>query len=187
MTTARAAGSPTEKGPVMTASSQTTPGRNDRVMEGHGSGSEIVQPRRLIGTDDDRFIERIETFSGCDEARDWALALKEELSLWQAGDLRWEEMSTKLLLSGPPGTGKSMFARSLCNSLQVPMFATSVSTWLEPVSPGNIVRRIKGAFAESVAHQPAILFIDGIGRRSDSNRDHAYYGNVVKPGGRWPE
>lgn len=91
-------------------------------------------------------------------------------------------MSTKLLLSGPPGTGKSMFARSLCNSLQVPMFATSVSTWLEPVSPGNIVRRIKGAFAESVAHQPAILFIDGIdgiGRRSDSDRDHAYYGNAL--------
>lgn len=68
----------------MTASSQTTPGRNDRLMGDHGSGSEIVEPRRLIGTDNDRFIERIETFSGCDEGRDWALALKEELPLWQA-------------------------------------------------------------------------------------------------------
>ena len=151
-------------------------------MGDHGSGSEIVQPRKLTGTDSDRFIERIETFSGCDEARDWALALQEDLHLWQAGDLYWEEMSTKLLLSGPPGTGKTMFARSLCNSLQLPMFTTSVSTWLEPAYLGDVVRRIKRSFAEAVAHQPAILFIDevdGIGRRTDFTRDYADYWNAL--------
>lgn len=153
---------------------------SSRRVGDHGSGSEVVRP--LSGTDSDRFIERIETFSGCDEAREWALALQEDLPLWQAGDLHWEEMSTKLLLSGPPGTGKTMFARSLCNSLQVPMFTTSVATWLEPAYLGDVVRRIKRSFTEAVAHQPAILFIDevdGIGRRTDFTRDYADYWNAL--------
>lgn len=155
---------------------------SSRRGEDHVSGSRIVQPKKLSGTDSDRFVERIETFSGCDEARDWALALKEDLPLWQTGDLHWEEMSSKLLLSGPPGTGKTMFARSLCNSLQVPMFTTSVSNWLEPAYLGDVVRRIKRSFAEAVAHQPAILFIDevdGIGRRTDFTRDYADYWNAL--------
>ena len=151
-------------------------GSSARRGTDQASGSEIVQPRELSGTDSDRFIERIETFCGCDEARDWALSLQEDLPLWRAGELPWEEMSTKLLLSGPPGTGKTMFARSLCNSLQIPMFTTSVATWLEPAYLGDVVRRIKRAFSEAVAHQPAILFIDeidGIGRRTDFTRDYA--------------
>jgi SpoVK/Ycf46/Vps4 family AAA+-type ATPase len=91
-------------------------------------------------------------------------------------------MSTKLLLSGPPGTGKTMFARSLCNSLQLPMLSTSVATWLEPSHLGDVVRRIKRSFAEAVTHQPAILFIDevdGIGRRTDFTRDYADYWNAL--------
>lgn len=155
---------------------------SSRRGEDHVSGSRIVQPRKLSGTNSDRFIERIETFSGCDEARDWALSLVVDLPLWQAGDLHWEEMSTKLLLSGPPGTGKTMFARSLCNSLQVPMFTTSVSTWLEPSHLGDVVRRIKRSFTQAVAHQPAVLFIDevdGIGRRTDFTRDYADYWNAL--------
>lgn len=155
---------------------------SSRREEDQASGSEIVQPKELSGTDSDRLIERIETFSGCNEARDWALSLAVDLPLWQAGDLHWEEMSTKLLLSGPPGTGKTMFARSLCNSLQMPMFTTSVSTWLEPAYLGDVVRRIKRSFAQAVAHQPSILFIDevdGIGRRTDFTRDYADYWNAL--------
>jgi hypothetical protein len=157
-------------------------GSSGRRGKDHVSGSEIVQPKDISGTNSDRFIERIETFSGCDEARDWALSLKEDLPLWQAGELHWEEMSTKLLLSGPPGTGKTLFARSLCNSLQIPMFTTSIATWLEPGYLGDAVKRIKRSFSEAAAHHPAILFIDeidGIGRRTDFTRDYADYWNAL--------
>ena len=170
-------GNPRESNSASSGSSLSS-----RRGEDHVSGSRIVQPRKLSGTNSDRFIERIETFSGCDEARDWALSLVVDLPLWQAGDLHWEEMNTKLLLSGPPGTGKTLFARSLCNSLQVPMFTTSVSTWLEPSHLGDVVRRIKRSFTQAVAHQPAILFIDevdGIGRRTDFTRDYADYWNAL--------
>jgi hypothetical protein len=178
---------PDDDGPKASSQSKDS----NRASSGSGSsgrgkdqvsGSEIVQPKDMSGTDSSRFIERIETFSGCDEAREWALSLAVDLPLWQAGELHWEEMSTKLLLSGPPGTGKTMFARSLCNSLQIPMFSTSMATWLEPAYLGDVVKRIKRAFAEAVAHHPAILFIDeidGIGRRIDFTRDYADYWNAL--------
>ncbi|MDN5927337.1 MAG: ATP-binding protein [Hyphomicrobiales bacterium] len=162
--------------------SRSGSGSSGRRGKDHVSGSEIVQSKDISDADSGRFIERIETFSGCDEAREWALSLAVDLPLWQAGDLHWDEMSTKLLLSGPPGTGKTLFARSLCNSLQVPMFTTSIATWLEPAYLGDVVKRIKRAFSEAVAHHPAILFIDeidGIGRRTDFTRDYADYWNAL--------
>jgi hypothetical protein len=178
-------GPPDDDGPKASSqskdSNRASSGSSGRGKD-HVSGSEIVQPKDISGADSNRFIERIETFSGCDEARDWALSLAVDLPLWQAGELHWEEMSTKLLLSGPPGTGKTMFARSLCNSLQIPMFSTSMATWLEPAYLGDVVRRIKRAFSEAVAHHPAILFIDeidGIGRRTDFTRDYADYWNAL--------
>ncbi len=62
------------------------------------------------------------------------------------------------------------------------MFSTSMATWLEPSHLGDVIKRIKQAFAEAVAHQPAILFIDeidGIGRRTDFTRDYADYWNAL--------
>jgi SpoVK/Ycf46/Vps4 family AAA+-type ATPase len=62
------------------------------------------------------------------------------------------------------------------------MFTTSVATWLEPSHLGDVVKRIKRAFAEAVAHRLAILFIDeidGIGRRTDFTRDYADYWNAL--------
>ncbi len=97
-----------------------------------GSGSERIEPAVLTGTDRDQFIPRIETLAGYGKASNWALSLKQDLGLWQVGKLAWEDMSVKLLLSGPPGTGKTSFAEALCNSLQVPLISTSVATWLEP-------------------------------------------------------
>lgn len=147
-----------------------------------GSGSERSEPAVLTGTDRDQFIPRIETLDGYGKARDWALGLKQDLALWQAGNLAWEDMSVKLLLSGPPGTGKTSFARALCNSLQVPLIATSVATWLEPGYLGDILKRMTASFAEAEAAAPSILFIDeidGIGKRGSAGEWNSYWDSVV--------
>lgn len=124
----------------------------------------------------------VESLAGYGEARDWALDLKADLALWREGYLDWSEMSTKLLLSGPPGTGKTTFARALCNTLQVPMLATSVAQWLEPGYLGDVLKLMSSAFETAGKHRPAILFVDemdGIGRRGDPSRSYAEYWDSV--------
>ncbi|SIR05212.1 ATPase family associated with various cellular activities (AAA) [Rhizobium sp. RU20A] len=91
-------------------------------------------------------------------------------------------MSSKLLLSGPPGTGKTTFARALCNSLQAPLVVTSVSTWLQGGHLSDVIARMARTFAEALALAPAILFIDeidGIGKRQPAEREYADYWNAV--------
>lgn len=146
-----------------------------------GTGSEIVKPV-APNAEGAAVVPTVETLSGYGEAKDWALALRDDLALWKAGELAWEAMTTRLLLHGPPGTGKTTFAKAVCNTLQIPLVATSVATWLEPGYLGDVLQRMSAAFDEAANHKPAILFIDeidGIGRRVDSRREHADYWNSV--------
>ncbi len=91
-------------------------------------------------------------------------------------------MSTKLLLSGPPGTGKTTFARALCNTIQVPLLATSLSTMLEPGYLGDVLKAMSEAFEIARNNAPSILFIDeidNIGRRSNGGGRHDEYWNSL--------
>ncbi|MDX8527014.1 ATP-binding protein [Mesorhizobium sp. MSK_1335] len=169
-----------DKGSDRRTSSSTTATRTTRGNP--GSGSEIIQPAALTGTDLDRFVLRVETLTGYGEAKDWALALRDDLALWRDGNLAWEDMSVKLLLSGPPGTGKTSFAKALCNSLQVPMIASSVAAWLEPGYLGDVLKRMSATFSEAQAASPSILFIDefdGIGRRGSGREWDTYWNSII--------
>ncbi|MHA6643002.1 AAA family ATPase [Mesorhizobium sp. A623] len=162
------------------SSSATSVAKNGRGNP--GSGSEIIEPADPTDNGKDRFVFRVETLSGYGEAKDWALGLKSDLVLWRAGKLAWEDLSTKLLLSGPPGTGKTIFARALGNTLQVPLIVSSVASWLEPGYLGDVLKRMSAAFAEAEAHKPAILFIDefdGIGQRGTTGDWVSYWNSVV--------
>jgi ATP-dependent 26S proteasome regulatory subunit len=75
-----------------------------------------------------------------------------------------------LLLFGPPGTGKTVFARALAKELKIPFlrFKTEhvVSKWYGETER-NVARAIK--IAESVA--PCIVFVDEIDRFGRRGRD----------------
>jgi hypothetical protein len=152
------------------------------------SGAEIIQPEEIGSaasvavSQSARTPPSVETLSGYGAARDWALGLKADLTDYLSGGLAWADMSTKLLLSGPPGTGKTTFARALCNTLQIPLVVTSVSTWLEGGHLNDVIRKMSKTFEEARALAPSILFvdeIDGIGKRQPADREYADYWNAV--------
>ncbi|WP_088705046.1 ATP-binding protein [Rhizobium sp. R693] len=157
---------------------------NGRWKKDKPSGAEVIRPEPLptVGEIGHTSPMTVETLSGYGKAKDWALDLKADLDDYRASILAWSEMSTKLLLSGPPGTGKTTFARALCNSLQIPLVVTSVSTWLQGGHLNDVIDRMVKTFVEARAMAPAILFIDeidGIGKRQPAEREYADYWNTV--------
>jgi len=145
------------------------------------SGAEVLQPEPW-NEDGSPPSLAVETLPGYGKTKTWALDLKADLDDYRASILPWSDMSTTLLLSGPPGTGKTTFARALCNSLQVPLVVSSVSTWLQGAHLNDVLNRMTRTFAETRAVAPAILFIDeidGIGKRQPAERAYADYWNGV--------
>lgn len=128
-------------------------------------------------------VKAIEDMSGYpQELLEWSSDLKSDLELWQDGQLAWEEVGASLLLSGPPGTGKTVFAQALARSIGIPLLQTSVSIWLKPSYLGPVLKRITDSFTEAASHSPAILFvdeIDGIGTRGSRDKEFADYWNSV--------
>lgn len=90
--------------------------------------------------------------AGYGAAREWGLQLAEDLSEYRAGKLSWADLDHKgLLLSGPPGVGKTQFARALAKSANVPLVSTSVAQRLR-ADAFKI-----GAFLAHPASSPASL------------------------------
>jgi SpoVK/Ycf46/Vps4 family AAA+-type ATPase len=147
------------------------------------SGAEVIQPEPMNETVvPGRPSMTVETLSGNGKAKTWALDLKVDLADYRTGSLAWSDMSTKLLLYGAPGTGKTTFARALCNSLQVPLVVTSVSTWLQGGHLNDVIDKMAKTFAEARALAPSILFIDeidGIGKRQPAEQEYADYWNTM--------
>ena len=77
-----------------------------------------------------------------------------------------------VLLSGQPGTGKTLLARAVAGEAGVPFFSMSASEFVEMIV-GVGASRVRDLFAQAKAAAPAIIFIDeldAIGRsRSGGN------------------
>lgn len=134
----------------------------------------VIQPVPVTAAEPDRkALPLVETLAGYGKATDWALDLKVDLALWREGQIPWSDLSSKLLLSGPPGTGKTLFATALCNSLQLPMIATSVADWLEPGYLGDVLKVMADVFKAAEKHAPCILFIDELDNIGSRNKSAA--------------
>ena len=78
-----------------------------------------------------------------------------------------------VLLSGQPGTGKTLLARAVAGEAGVPFFSMSASEFVEMIV-GVGASRVRDLFAQAKAAAPTIIFIDeldAIGRsRSGGNK-----------------
>jgi hypothetical protein len=122
---------------------------------------------------------------GMDDAVAWGFRLSRDLDDYRRGLIPWSHVDRGLLLSGPPGVGKTIFARALASTCRVPLIAASLAAWQAAGEGylGDMLKAMRASFAQARAAAPAILFIDevdGIGDRERLHaRDRDYWTQVV--------
>lgn len=124
---------------------------------------------------------------GYGDAKCWGLRLAREIERYRGGAIGLNDLPRGLLLSGPPGCGKTLFAQSLAVSCSVPIIVTSVAKWLQAGEGhlGDVMNEVKKVFDE--AHQkpkPAILFLDECDAFTDPtrSRDRTNWWNTLRAG-----
>lgn len=105
--------------------------------------------------------ERLDDVAGLDNAK----AELEEIIDYLRDPDRFRELGAEIprgvLLTGPPGTGKTMLARAIAGEADVPFFNITGSEFVE-MFVGVGASRVRDMFNDAKAEAPAIIFIDEI-------------------------
>ena len=115
---------------------------------------------------------------GMGEAGEWGLELARDLKDFRSGLIAWEELDAGLLVSGAPGTGKTLFAEALANTCDIPIFAASAAQWQSAGYLNDFLKAMISTFEAASSNAPSILFIDEIdsfGSRAVSDGQNGDY------------
>ena len=117
---------------------------------------------------------------GLGSAKDWGLQLAEDVKEWKAGKIRWDDLDRGALISGPPGCGKTSFAKALANTCGLPIILGSASRWQAAGHLGDYLKAMRRTFKQAQDAAPSILFLDefdSFGSRDalSADMDHADY------------
>ncbi|TBF18856.1 AAA family ATPase [Rhizobium ruizarguesonis] len=125
-----------------------------------------------------RSTPRLEDMHGYGPAKEWGLQLAKDLADWRAGILSWDDVDRGLLLSGPPGVGKTIFAQALAKTCGVTFVASSLGQWQAKGHLGDLLKLMRSDFARAKAEAPSILFVDELdsfGDRESFDSDNKSY------------
>ena len=131
-----------------------------------GAERSMARLRRLLDTrsPNENMGPLLSEMHGLGPAKQWGLDLAADLRAYVAGKLPWSACAKGLLLSGPPGTGKTSYARALSREAGVHFIATSYAAWQSHKDGhlGSVTAAIRKTFSDAVAKKPCIVFCDEI-------------------------
>ncbi len=151
----------------------------ERILEAPERQRRAAMRNRSVGRRATGLEERV-TFAdvaGVDDAIEELAEVKDFL----AEPERYAEMGARvprgILLTGPPGCGKTMLAKAVAGEANAAFFSSAGSEFVQ-IWVGQGAARIRDLFAEAKAMAPAIVFIDEI----DSLGGHRH--EALSSGGR---
>jgi hypothetical protein len=127
-------------------------------------------------------VTRLRDLSGYGAAKDWGMRLAADLRAYKQGELAWQDVDRGILLSGPPGSGKTYFARALAAECDVPLIVSGYSEWESGAGGNLIAKAIKKSFADARKRAPCIVFIDEIdtvGSREIRTHNSSWFDAVI--------
>ncbi len=133
-----------------------------KQMQGGGRGGALSfgKSKARMLTEDKNQIT-FEDVAGVDEAR----AEVEELVEFLKDPSRFRKLGGRIprgvLMTGSPGTGKTLLARAIAGEAKVPFFTISGSDFVE-MFVGVGASRVRDMFDQAKKHAPCIIFIDEI-------------------------
>ncbi len=149
------------------------------LRPGRPIASAIESLRTTLTTSSSRPVgPSLGDLEGYGKSKEWGLDLARDLASWTRGEIEWSDVDKGILISGPPGCGKTLFASALARTCDVEIVATSVGRWLAAGYLNSVLAAMRKSFAEAIARRPCILFLDeldGIGDRATLRGDHVEY------------
>ncbi|MGK2742416.1 AAA family ATPase [Tepidicaulis sp. LMO-SS28] len=141
--------------------------------------------KRRAGKIDMKGAPDVEDLHGYGPAKDWAMALLDDLKRWRAGEIAFDDMERHAVLASAPGLGKTSLARSLAKSARLPLVTTSVAEWFAHSSGhlDGVIKQIDDVFRAAAVSAPAVLFMDEIDalpdRRGLNSRNRDWWMPVI--------
>ncbi|MEY9828936.1 cell division protease FtsH [Sinorhizobium fredii] len=117
-----------------------------------------------------REVPKLSDMFGYGNAKQWGLELATDLADWRKGLINWADVDTGIVLSGPPGVGKTIFARSLAAECGVSLISGSLGQWQAKGHLGDLLKAMRAAFQRAKDQVPSILFIDELDSMGDREK-----------------
>ena len=101
-------------------------------------------------------LPRLEDAIEYGAARDWALALRDDIADYRRGLIGWEEVDRGAVFYGPPGTGKTLLAQMLGEAVGIPTVISSMAELCANSSGylDGVIKAMRKVFDEAKAKNP---------------------------------